>query len=199
MTVADTEQSVLNAYAATLDHIGLIADKLHEVQARLGRAKSDSEQQVLHRVAADYASGYLSDRELCVVYDAFRAVSGPGHTTIWNAIVPISATRIQHLKVRHRREDRCAASSWSGDYPFDYDATPPNDFSVVYVLFDDKNVPCYVGSTKNFTSRLNAHDRDGKVFARWTAHPCADREAAYLLEEKLLREHKPYLNKRGSR
>lgn len=182
MTVIDTEWDTLGHYAATLEHIQLIADKLHAVQARLGAAKSESEQQLLHRVASDYAAGRLSDRDLCVVYDTFRAASGPGHTTVWNALVPVHAAGVKHLKTRFARVDRCAARSWSGEYPFDYHATPPNDFCVVYILFDEGNIPCYVGSTKNFTKRLNTHDRDGKAFVRWMAHPCADREAAYLLE-----------------
>lgn len=44
-----------------------------------------------------------------------------------------------------------------------------------------------------------AHIRDGKSCARWLAYPCADREAAYVLEGQLLRERKPYLNRRVGR
>lgn len=191
---------VLDSYASTLDHIKLISAKRAEMAAKLQQAQLEAEGQLVHRIANDYATGHLTDRELCEAYDAYRAVAIQGFSSIWNASMPFSVVQMQHMKTRLRREDRCAAGSWSGCFPFvDEEATPPYQFSVVYVLFDAENIPCYVGSTENFRSRVRAHARDGKRFVRWSAHPCADREAAYQLEDRLLREHKPYLNRRVGR
>lgn len=67
------------------------------------------------------------------------------------------------------------------------------------MLFDEANVPCYVGSTKRLSDRLRQHKKDGKPFVRWQAHPCRDRDHAYELEVRLLEQHLPYLNKKASR
>lgn len=76
------------------------------------------------------------------------------------------------------------------------DARPPTGQAVAYVLYDGLE-PVYIGSTGHFSARLARHRRD-KTFDRWTAYPCADREAAYLLEDQLLAERFPPLNRRRS-
>ncbi len=92
------------------------------------------------------------------------------------------------------------AGSWFGECPLnDGEPLPPKWTCVVYVLFDHENVPCYVGSTNQFRQRVKRHAYDGKRFVRWVAYPCADREAAFDLEVKLLAEHKPYLNVKAGR
>jgi hypothetical protein len=58
-------------------------------------------------------------------------------------------------------------------------------------------VPCYVGSTEQFSVRLGQHTE--KPWESWLAYPCDSREAAYVLEVKLLTEHKPYLNRKVGR
>jgi predicted GIY-YIG superfamily endonuclease len=68
----------------------------------------------------------------------------------------------------------------------------------VYVLFDAAGEPCYIGSTQNFRERARVH-RTGIAYERWVAYPCTDREAAYELETRLLKEHKPYRNKKRGR
>ncbi|MBL1120211.1 GIY-YIG nuclease family protein [Streptomyces sp. 110] len=70
---------------------------------------------------------------------------------------------------------------------------------VVYALFDARNDPCYLGSTDQFRTRIGKHVKDGKVFTSWQAYPCPDREAAYVLEDRLLKERLPSLNKKASR
>jgi GIY-YIG catalytic domain len=190
----------LAPYASTLQHIAMISEKLASVAEKLMEAKREAQCQLVQRIASDYAAGRLTRRQLCAAYDAYRTTSGTGFSETWNAALPFSATQMQHMKARFRREDRCAVSQWSGEFPFDeIEATPPNDFSVVYVLFDQGNQPCYVGSTKNFRSRVRRHAKDGKCFAHWTAYPCGSRESAYQLEERLLRERLPYLNKKVTR
>lgn len=79
------------------------------------------------------------------------------------------------------------------------DVAPLEGTPVVYVLFDEDNEPCYVGSTQNLRARLNAHLTNGKQFVRWQAYPCASREDAYVLEERLLVERMPRLNRRRGR
>lgn len=76
---------------------------------------------------------------------------------------------------------------------------PPVGVSVVYVLFDVWNEPAYVGSTQDFRVRLAVHRKEKPGLLTWTAFPCADREAAYVLENRLLKEYKPHLNKKASR
>lgn len=194
------DTGVWDSYASTLDHIRLISAKRAEMEAKLLGAQLEAEGQLVHRIASDYAAGRLTERDLCEIYDAYRAVANTGFSRLWNASLPFSAPQMQHMKARHKREDQCAVGSWSGCFPFgDGEPTPPYQFSVVYVLFDARNTPCYVGSTENFRSRIRAHAREGKQFVRWSAHPCTDRESAYQLEDRLLHEHKPYLNRRTGR
>lgn len=90
--------------------------------------------------------------------------------------------------------------TWRGEWPLaGSDSLPANGACVVYVLYDTPNEPCYVGSTQNIRARLKRHRMDGKEFAWWSAFGCADREAAYRLEERLLSEWQPYLNRKRTR
>jgi len=215
----------LSPYDATFQHIEIIARKV----GKLMRAQVDAERQVLHRIKCDYVAGKLSLEELYELYLRYRAVmhdSGPDGkdvhkhrrpsvATLWNEVMPIKHAVI-HGKVKALaldvRYEQNEDGYWSGVADLKPDAPRPRDGqAVVYVLFDDRNVPCYVGSTGKFKSRIDTHFRnaagyrrsrgggEGKDFARWVAYPCADREAAYQLEDRLLKEHKPYLNKKASR
>ncbi|WP_068924976.1 GIY-YIG nuclease family protein [Planobispora rosea] len=187
MTTPDT-------YEATLQHIELIARKRDKLLA----AQLDAENQVLYRAASDYAAGRLSPDGLAEIYQRYRAVIAtderPSMTQVWNENVPVS---IAQLKARISPQPNIDGT-WRGVYPFADDWRPPLGQSVVYVLYDADNIPCYVGSTQEFSTRLNNHARD-KAFTAWTAYPCTDREAAYQLEDRLLKERKPYLNRKASR
>lgn len=204
----EPDGAALEPYEATLFHIGLIQSKID----KLIQAMLDAEAQVLHRAGRDYEAGLLSIDDLYALYKRYRDLvwreTAPGRRDyyfrptfgyVWNVNVQVRGDMLPHLVRQaklHRRNG--PDGTWQGEYPLGDAPRPPDGQSVVYVLYDDANVPCYVGSTERFKSRLRQHARD-KKFARWAAYPCDDREAAYQLEERLLREHKPYLNKRASR
>jgi predicted GIY-YIG superfamily endonuclease len=184
----------LRPYAtATLQHIALLKRK----QERLRAAQIDAERQFLHSVAAAWAAGDLDTAGLAEALRAYRAVAAPGFMGHWDAALPVSAAK---LLTWPDSAPNGPAGSWEGTYPIGVrDPAPRRNICVVYVLFDAANQPCYVGSTSTFRDRLARHQRDGKLFVRWTAYPCKDREAAYQLEVRLLEQHKPYLNKKRGR
>lgn len=191
MTAAIEE--LLASTRSTLQHICLIQDK----EARLAGARHRSLQQMLHRIGSDYRTGRISQWQLCAVLMEIRNLEMPGKMKAWNQIVGVPWNRLVQLA---KQLPNGPEGSWAGEYPIPSSAPRPlKGIAVVYVLFDGSNVPCYVGSTSNLGARLTAHERDGKRFVRWTAYPCTDREHAYQLEDRLLRQHKPYLNRKASR
>lgn len=86
--------------------------------------------------------------------------------------------------------------TWVSYTASDENPMPPRGQSVVYILYDGASTPCYVGSSLDFSARLKWHLKDGKPVVVWVAYPCADRDAAYALEDRLLKQHMPYLNKK---
>lgn len=165
----------------------------------LEQAQTAAETELAQMVANDYARSQLSDRDVCVIYQELRRVGMPRFSTRWDAAVPanLRSKAILWTAVLAAPDDD---GIWRGEFPFDSRTrTPTGATSVVYVLFDDKNEPCYVGSSKRFRYRLKRHARSGKAFTRWMAYPCADRDAAYDLEVRLLAQHKPYLNRKVGR
>lgn len=184
----------LAAYDSTIQHIELINTKL----CRLLTAQAQAENQLIHRVASDYNAGRIGEREVYEIYIRVKPMTIEGFGTRWNVSFSgrLSTRRIRSVVLNLPDSD----GNWRGTCPLpSRDSSPPTGQSVVYVLFDAENVPCYVGSTEDFRPRLKAHLRDGKPVVRWLAYPCADREAAYVLETRLLRERKPYLNRRVGR
>lgn len=176
---------------STLQHIAL----LRERQDHLRDTQVRAENQLLHRAAAAYVAGSIGDVELADLYMAYSAVAVPGYLIRWNHAIPIDARRMKHVLSNAPNGPH---GTWHGTYPVDGGPVPLDGASVVYVLYDDENQPCYVGSTHKMRFRLKCHARD-KSFTTWTAYRCEDREAAYQLEERLLAEHQPYLNKKRYR
>lgn len=86
---------------------------------------------------------------------------------------------------------------WVSATPSDDNPMPPRGQNVVYVLYDASSTPCYVGSSGDFPARLKWHLKDGKPVRVWIAYPCDSRQAAYALEDRLLKQHLPYLNKKA--
>jgi hypothetical protein len=86
--------------------------------------------------------------------------------------------------------------NWVSYTPSEENPLPRRGQSVVYVFYDTANTPCYVGSTGDFPKRLKWHLKDRKPVVVWIAFPCSSRDAAYALEDCLLKQHMPYLNKR---
>jgi predicted GIY-YIG superfamily endonuclease len=185
----------VEGYAATLQHLELLRRRRDDLRAKQARA----EDQHLHRIACAYAAGQIDIDDLAVAYAEFKELADAGYSKAWNAAIPVSAAKIQsHIKIRSYREPNGPHGTWEGPFPFGEETSPGEGTSVVYVLFDVANVPCYVGSTAHFRRRLHQHADGGKTFVFWRAYPCGSRAEAYRLESRLLREHKPYLNKRAA-
>lgn len=186
--------------SATYDHITLLRGK----QERLRAAQIAAEEQFLHRAGQLYADSQLSEADLAFVYRAYAGSALPGLMKRWEANIPVPAGRMQyilrHLETLDRHAPNMPDGTWQGTWPLAADdRVPAYGTCVVYVLYDAANEPCYVGSTQDLSARLKVHHKDRKPLARWTAFACADREAAYQLEERLLAEFQPYLNKRRGR
>lgn len=185
-------------YADSLRHINLIAAK----RAKLAATQMKAEEQLLWSIQCDIVSGALTRREAVDVYADYRELSGPGFSKRWDATVKAYTSGEISFEVQHAYKYRAngAGGSFVGPWPLSpEDPRPRTGDSVVYVLFDSDAVACYVGSTQSFKPRLATHLREGKPFVSWQAYVCRDREAAYVLEEQMLREHMPYLNRKAGR
>jgi hypothetical protein len=193
MHTEELPEALHASLTATLGHIELIQNK----EARLAEARRNALAQALHRIGSDYRTGHLSQVQLCAALARIRTVQMPGRMNMWDEIVGVPWKRVDQLA---KQLPNGPEGSWVGEYPITANAPRPiTGVPVVYVLFDEANEPCYVGSTDKFTTRMNAHVKNGKRFVRWQAHPADDREHAYRLEDRLLRRHKPYLNRKASR
>lgn len=185
-------EALATSISSTLQHIA----RLREKEAKLARAIHDSLSQVLHRLGMAHRSGEITDEQLLPVFQEISDSKIPGRKVLWDELVDVNYGQMLHVE---KRLPNGPNGSWVGEYPFAADApTPWKGVSVVYVLFDADNVPCYVGSTLKFRLRLAQHNKDGKRFVRWSAYRCKDRDDAYRLETQLLQEHKPYLNRRST-
>lgn len=177
-----------------LEHIRRLSAK----RQRLELAQVDAELQFCQHAAREWSAGRLDYAELYRLYRTFRELALSGFGQRWVAAVGITAAEMYH-RGRHL-PNSTDGQSWVGVAPLPPgDTCPPAGVSVVYVLYDAELVPCYIGSTGGFRDRLKQHLKDGKPAARWVAYPCDSREAAYVLEDRLLREHKPYCNRRAAR
>lgn len=193
MHTEDLPEALHASLDATLQHVNLIKDK----EDRLAAARMEAMEQALHRIATEYRTGALTYTQLCTALVAVRATKQQGSMRLWDDVVGVSWKRLAQYA---KRLPNGPEGSWIGEYPIPADAPMPiYGVPVVYVLFDDANEPCYVGSTDKLSPRLTAHEKSGKHFVRWQAHPCDDRDHAYRLEDRLLRQHKPYLNRKASR
>ncbi|MFJ2007960.1 GIY-YIG nuclease family protein [Streptomyces chartreusis] len=179
------------AYAANLQHIKLLQDK----QKSLAVAQEKAEDQILHHYGSGYRCGDISITELLEFFDAYRDLETPRWSRRWNEHVPLP---YQTCSLLHPPNG--PHHTWIGNWPCPEDApTPLKGVAVVYILFNEGNEPCYVGSTQRFRTRMNDHVKQGKVFVQWQAFPCPDRESAYELEDRLLKERLPHLNRKAGR
>ena len=176
--------------AASIEHQERIAAKRRVLED----AQVATESQIIQAVRRLWLAGHLTAPELYGIFQQCRANAMPGFSAAWCTALGVS----QQLMYQHARNvPNGPLGTWEGDAPLPTQAVcPPRGQSVVYVLYDQASVPCYVGSSEQFRDRLKAHVRDGKPVVRWRAYPCPDRAAAYEMEGRLLREHMPYLNLR---
>lgn len=185
---------------ATYQHISLLSRK----QDLLRASQIAAEEQFLCRLSQIYSARKITEVELAFMYRAYAEFAVPGFLKRWEASIPVKPGRMQYilrdLETTERHAPNMPDGTWQGSWPLaSDDRVPMYNTCVVYVLYDAANEPCYVGSTMNLKSRLKDHHKDGKPLVRWTAFACADREAAYQLEIKLLGEHQPYLNRKAHR
>lgn len=183
------------AYEASLQHLEL----LHRKIVQLEQARTEAEEQFCTSVGRAYAQGAVTDDALALVYLDFRAAAGPGFTKRWDEAVALTSYQANLITGSNGRyTPNAPEGAWHGVWPMDYDdPRPRKGKSVVYLLFDDGNVPCYVGSTANFGERMKRHAKDGKPVAAWRAVGTHSRADAYATETAWLQSYKPYLNKRA--
>ena len=136
----------------------------------------------------------------------YERLNAPGFFTAWEAAgLPHPARMRADVEMARRNAPNDPASAgWVGEFDGELYAAipgprPPDGTPVVYVLYAADATPVYCGSTHRFKQRLKAHYREGKRFVAWRAVPCVDREQAYLLEDRLLKQSCPPLNRKASR
>lgn len=190
---AELDQSV----ASTLQHAQLIQRRID----RLLEARDDAMSQVAHRAGLAYTAGEITLGKYAEIYQLARDVirDGDKRTAAGWSIVWIDARKVNAFLHSQAAGmfDQNESYGWSGPAPLGLAPRPPDGQAVVYVLYADAE-PVYVGSTFKFANRIRLHRQD-KAFTRWIAYPCRDRGAAYQLEERLLAEHMPGLNRRRGR
>lgn len=185
---------------ASLQHLTLLAGR----RERLEFAQLDTEDQILQSVGRLFRAGILAAHDLLPIYQELRAITPPEasrHSRPSLHVRWVDSVGLNSSEMRSAVKNAPnGPQGWEGDAPLGpFEICPPRGVSVVYVLFDETSEPCYVGSTKTFRDRLKVHLRDGKPAVRWVAYPCASRAHAYLLEDRLLRQHMPYMNRKASR
>ena len=178
---------------STLDHIERLAARV----ATLQQAQEQAEAQLAHRVGTLAGARRITRAEAKEVYLVIQRAGLPGRAIRWNREMPkgydtSTLAMANQWEVTH--ETNGPGNTWLGESMYSRPA-PPDGQCVVYVLYDELNAPCYVGSTKQFTVRMRQHRRTGKKWVAWRAMACGDRTEAYEREREMLREYAPYLNK----
>jgi hypothetical protein len=147
--------------------------------------------------SADHAERWvhaLVQRDLVVTDDAYRAAL----KAEWDAHTA------ETKRSQDERQDRLDNADyldgyWHGEWPAQPKAVPPKGISVVYFQYDKDGQLAYIGSTKQFLRRMEGHLDTSRpdVWARWEARECAARDEAYVIEDREIRERRPYQNKPG--
>lgn len=183
---------ISESIASSVDHLARMNARIDKLES----ARNTAADQVVYRISQDYAAGLITPLELLEIRNTMIGTRG-GWNKRWDAYglpKPYAINRMLNSKPNGPN------GSWRGSHTYATAANPmpAPGVSVVYVLYDANNEPCYVGSSEQFQTRLRTHIRNGKPVAYWTAFPCSDRAAAYELEDRLLKQHKPYLNLKNS-
>lgn len=194
MTIADISADDLDSSTeATLQHIAM----LYAREQKLAQMRIEAEEQMLYRLGVAHGSGGVTADQLYAAHERYNALRMPGSSKRWDAHISVPWIRFGQVR---RWLPNGPEGTWTGAWPLGAsDRAPIGGQSVVYVLFDPENEPCYVGSTKRFRTRLKRHAADGKVFVNWQAYPCQDREHAYEVEDRVLKEYKPRMNRKAGR
>lgn len=192
------ELEALAKFEATIQHLEL----LHRKIVKLEEAKVAAEEQLCHAVHTELTSGSIEEDDLIEAYAHIKRRLPLPFAKRWNAVMPITAqTAWSRALWREKyRMNGPGGRSWIGERPVgEWAHMPRPGVAVVYVLYDARHEPIYLGSTGNFRQRITAHERGDKPWVSYMATPCADREAAYQLEDHYLRTRKPPANIKASR
>lgn len=183
----------LDDLQATARHIQLLDRKLET----LTNARADSWSQMLAAAARLFRAGQMDRAALIELHASMKHSYGPGFSRVWDEHMPIPSNRVLWFRMD---VPNGPMGSFIGTIPIgSANPCPPGGMAVVYVLFDAANEPIYVGSTDAFRDRLRVHRKEKPEARQWTAYPCRDRKHAYDVEDRLLKEHKPRMNKRAAR
>jgi hypothetical protein len=190
--------------AASVQHLELLSESMTSLRAkqkRLEAARADTLRQIAaasKRLAHDWTTA-----EKLALYEKLNC---PGLMTAWNAAgLPHPARMRADVEMSRRNKPNDPASGgWVGEFDGEnYSKVstpqPPDWTAVVYVLYAADAEPIYCGSTEHFRQRLKSHYREGKRFVAWRAVQCDNREQAYVLEDRLLKQSCPPLNRRAAR
>jgi hypothetical protein len=195
MKESDPDSVLIDASTqATIQQIEMLVAR----QAKLAALQSEAEAQMLHRLGTAFKQGRITDAQFVAVFKQYGQMGIPGRSRRWLENTGITWGFMLH-KVKYGQPNG-TEGTWIGTWPLATDAVAPlSGVPVVYVLFGPDNEPCYVGSSAQFRQRIRQHAKDGKIFTSWQAYPCQDREHAYELEVRVLRERMPSQNKRAGR
>lgn len=196
--------SVPEELAASIQHLELIGELIGSLRAKIKRletARADTLRQIAE-ASKRVADGWSTAEKLAL----YEKLNRPGMFTAWNAAGLPHPGRMRAdlaAEVRHAPNDP-VSGGWLGEFSQDghgsvSDPRPPDWTSVVYVLYAADCEPIYCGSTEHFKQRLKTHHREGKRFVAWRAVRCPDRAQAYALEDRLLKQSCPPLNRRAGR
>ena len=205
--MADLMDLVAGAYA-TRDHIAVMSEKIFNLRQK----QMDAEEAFLHRVKTLYAEEVFTISDLRDIAerwapcyfekdweDRWEQAGLPSLSSLMDLwVADLKYTRNGPHGSWTNYDPRWSDSlpDWISATPSDDNPMPPRGQSVVYILYDGSSTPCYVGSSGDFPARLKWHLKNGKPVVVWIAYPCDSREAAYALEDRLLKQYMPYLNKK---
>lgn len=197
----------MNDINETVDHLERICLKIE----RLKEARYDTLCQLLYSIRREWLAGELDDEQILGLRRSFveewrlpdvkKAWDSCGFPAATELARKVAAAGYERDRLRRHASNEPESGGWVGEWidRAPSEPYPPTGAPVVYVLYGTGADPVYCGSTESFRNRLKAHAYSGKEFIAWRAVPAPDREAAYQLEDRLLREHCPPLNKRAGR
>jgi len=193
--------------AASVQHLRNLEASITSLRAKMDRvdaARLDTVEQI-----ATAATRHANRRDAVALLALYESLNCPGFTTAWvrNGLPHPQRMRADVAAIARHRPNDPSSGGWVGEWTVDGHGWPGRiegnypgrGMPVVYVLYGADASPVYCGSSEQFLVRLKAHHRDGKVFVAWRAVPCRSREDAFRLEDQLLRQHCPPLNRRAGR
>lgn len=197
-------RSIPDELAASVQHLESVERTIAALRAKVRRLE-DVRKETLGQIAVGakrYADGKDWGTDAYLLFDLYEQLNTAGFFTAWNAVgLPHPARlRADVERIERHRPNDPTSGGWVGEW----DGRPIGNYPgpgtpVVYVLYGPDASPVYCGSSQQFAKRLDVHHRSGKQFVAWRAVQAASREAAYELEDQLLKQHCPPLNMKAGR